>query len=240
MNKPYKVSYRLFWNKDLKEVDFQGISSHPLYIQLIHRRKTTTIKSSYFDILSDKRFQPQANKSAGRVKPKELVKWETQLVDHVIKELGADFSLEAFKKKYGFYGSDFVRELEEGFKAYMFLFFIAQNLPNLGKSIVNGSEGGKLYDLIADLRQGLRSKIYERLILGSVEANQPFMVVHEYLQTFRTTGPPYLNIYSWEKPLNSERFAKYLLERKYDVQETKKINDSIGYWITLLREKFEG
>ena len=50
-----KISYKTYYNDRLKEVDFHGQQTHPLYVQVTYERKTIFFNSYYFALFSKPR-----------------------------------------------------------------------------------------------------------------------------------------------------------------------------------------
>jgi hypothetical protein len=51
-----KISYKTYLNDRLKQVDFHGQLTYPLYIQVTYERKTIFFKSYYFELFSKSRY----------------------------------------------------------------------------------------------------------------------------------------------------------------------------------------
>ena len=51
-----KISYKTYLNDRLKQVDFHGQLTCPLYVQVTFERKTIFFKSYYFELFSKSRY----------------------------------------------------------------------------------------------------------------------------------------------------------------------------------------
>ena len=96
-----KVSYKTYLNDRLKQVDFHGQPTYPLYVQVAYERKTTFLKSYYFEQFSKPRFAITLPNGSNRGPDITLaLKKDEEVILFIFGKLEDNFSLEAFKKLY--------------------------------------------------------------------------------------------------------------------------------------------
>jgi hypothetical protein len=163
-----KISYKTYFNDRLKEVDFHGKLTHPLYVQLTYERKTIFWKSYYFELFSKPRFFLDVPGAGSKGPELELaIKKEHEVIDFVIEKNRDDFSLEIFKDAYSYYSKDVCDLAEVGFREYLFRFFWDDGMPHLGDLIKHGLKHVIAYDLVGDFRRSFQKECYDKLVKNS-------------------------------------------------------------------------
>jgi hypothetical protein len=163
-----KITYKTYFNDRLKEVDFHGKLTHPLYVQLTYERKTIFWKSYYFELFSKPRFfldVPGAGKKGPEL---ELaIRKEHEVIDYIIDKHQDDFSLDIFKKEYAYYSKDVCDLAEVGFREYLFRFFWDEGSPHLGDLVKHGCKHVVAYDLVRDFKRNFTKEKYDKLVKNS-------------------------------------------------------------------------
>ncbi|WEK17964.1 MAG: hypothetical protein P0Y49_14275 [Candidatus Pedobacter colombiensis] len=232
MKQAYKVTYKLLFNEQLKKVSYLGVLTHPLYIQITYKRKTTNIKSSYFDILASSLFHSYQLKQIKIPSIEKIIILERELIDFTIEKLAEGFSLESFRNAYEFYGTNICDELEKGFRVYLFMHFNEKGLGNLGKSIAEGSEQRNLYLVLQEMKKAIKPEIYNLLIKNSFSANQPFLPLYDFfLQS--NMKVPFINIMQFQKPSIQSSFNDFI-NSKYNKADCDRINKGLNFWLDQL------
>ncbi len=98
--KTYRVTYKVYPNTKIKQVNWHGKLVSPLYVQLIYDRRNTVYKSNLFDLYLKPKYGIRV---AGELHPsriEEVVAREERLIEFIIDKHQDDFSLELFKKEY--------------------------------------------------------------------------------------------------------------------------------------------
>lgn len=234
MNKAYKISYKPFFNDRLKEVQFHGKSTYPLYIQVIYRRKTILFKSYYFELFSKKRYElKKANKV---VSPSlhEIAAMEVELMDYITLRLGKALTIESFKNAYYYFGKDLCESTEEKFRVHMFTFFLNKKMGALAHTLAKGSETEVLQEVLLDLKKIIEVQLYNELVISAIETDQPYIPLYEFMTKKRSLPMQYLTVKDWETGSTAHDFSEYL-DKNYEKNKYS-IEQAVKNWINLLKK----
>jgi hypothetical protein len=177
-----KISYKTYYNDRLKEVDFHGQQTYPLYVQVTYERKTIFFKSYYFELFSKPRFFLDVP-GAGTKGP-ELglaIRKEQEVIDFIIDKHQNDFSLEVFKDAYNYYSKDVCDLAEGGFRDYLFTFFWDEGSPHLGDLVKQGGKHVVAYDLVRDFKRTFQKEKYDKLVKNSFEYAPPYLPLYGFM-----------------------------------------------------------
>lgn len=232
MTKQYIVNYKIIEYEKRKKVAFHGYLTYPIYIQISFRRKTTLIKSYYFDFFTKSRLICGNNKEA-IIFPniEEIILIERNLLEFVIKKVENTDTLDSVIQKYYHYSMDICSVLEEGFSLTMNLFLRDKNLNFLAKKLLSDNDSEILYFLLQDLSNSLKPEIYNELMSNAFEFKQFYVQLFEYI--LHTKSPPYqyLSVMEWEELDLQQNFSSYLISR--GISNSQKIIQSINTQIGL-------
>lgn len=209
MNKEYKVTYKTYYREGLKKVWFHNKQVHPLYIQIIFDRSSTTLKSCYFDLFAKPRH---GIRISGKVYSPDLSRIEEKenvLVEFVINKNLNDFSLKSFKKGYAFYGRDLLDMMEEDFINYLYTFLHDEGLPFLAETIRLGTVVSKAYDIVKDLKIALKDTIYKKLLENSFYYAPPYLPLYDFSLETNDPSLASLSVMDWERPGGKEGFISF-------------------------------
>lgn len=115
----YKITYKTYLNERLKQVDFHGQLTYPLYVQVTFERKTIFFKSYYFELFAKSRYflvVPGAGSKGPSLE--QVIEKENEVINFILNKFKDDFSLEKFKTAYAYYSKDLCDITERGFVDY--------------------------------------------------------------------------------------------------------------------------
>jgi len=210
--KNLKISYKTYFNDRLKQVNFHGMLTHPLYVQVTFERKTHFFKSYYFELFSKERYFLKVPGTSIAEGPGllQIIGMETEVIRFIIEKYKNDFSLEAFKKAYAYYSKDLCDELENDFSDYLHTFFYDEGLPVLAETIKTGSKSVVAYDFVQDLKSALQKTIYDKLIANSFYYAPPYLPVYGFMKATNRWPMLCLTMMEWEQPDTQKAFRSYV------------------------------
>ncbi|MEO7046861.1 MAG: hypothetical protein ABI091_16280 [Ferruginibacter sp.] len=198
MNKPYKVTYKVFSYERLQKINFHGKLTYPIYVQVTFGRRNIIFKSYYFDLFSKPKYSRIFHGKIYGPKIKDIIEIENELIKFIIDKHPDDFSLDFFKKEYAFYSRDLCDLTEEGFKDYLFTYFNDAGLYSFADIIKNGSKDKNLYELLEDMRTLFKINIYEDLIENSFYYAPPYYPLMKFVNQTKKWPLRYFSFREWE------------------------------------------
>jgi hypothetical protein len=207
----YKITYKTYLNDRLKEVDFHGKLTHPLYVQVTYERKTIFFKSYYFELFSKPRYllvvPPLPPKGPTM---EEVIGKEKEVIDFIIAKHEKDFSLETFKQAYAYYSKDLCDLTEKGFMDYVFNFLWDKGMPILGDIMKWGGKHVIAYDLVRDMKRALNKTLYDELVENSFHYAPPYLPLYGFMQQTKRWPMLCLTRKEWELAETKKAFTTYL------------------------------
>lgn len=210
-----KISYKTYFNDRLKEVDFHGKLTHPLYVQVTYERKTIFFKSYYFELFSKPRFfldVPGAGSKGPELE--RAIRKEHEVIEFIIDKHRDDFSLEIFKDAYNYYSKDVCDLAEPGFRDYLFTFFWDEGSPHLGDLVKYGGKHVVTYNLIRDFKKNFRKEQYDKLVKNSFDYAPPYLPLYGFMSERKRWPELCLLMMEWRSLENALAFREYM-ERVY-------------------------
>jgi hypothetical protein len=207
----YKITYKTYLNDRLKEVNFHGKLTHPLYVQVTHERKTIFFKSYYFELFSKSRYFL----NLPGLKPKgpelnDVIEKENEVIRFIIQKHQDNFSLELFKQSYARCSKDLCDELENGFMKYLHTFLWDKGMPAIGDLVMWGGRNIVAFDLVRDLKKAFKKELYDELIENSFYYAPPYLPLYGFMQQTKRWPMLCLTVMEWEKTETQEAFRKYV------------------------------
>jgi hypothetical protein len=208
----YKISYKTYLNDRLKEVDFHGRLTHPLYVQVTHERKTIFFKSYYFELFSKPRYLLMVPP----LPPKgptmdEVIASENEVIDFIIERHKDDFSLDIFKKEYAYYSKDLCDINEKGFMGYLYTFFWDEGMPFIGELIKSGGKDIVAYDLLRDFKKSMNKDLYDKLVANSFHYSPPYLPLYGFMMQTKRWPMLILTVMELERPENIRGFMEFVM-----------------------------
>lgn len=223
-----KVTYKLINNTKLKETSFNGITMHPLYLQVSYDGKATYIKSYYFDLFQKERFIKVITLNLlFTPKMEEVILAEEKVIEFLLKEHSDDFDLAKIKHWYKYWTGDMTDIFLKSFQKDLLFVFSDYNMPELGKilaiSLENLSFKTIRENLIDFSKEGYK-KIFDNYFIQ----DNPFFTLNEFMND--ELNCTYLSRFMWKNIDIQNRFNDFVT-KKYpncDLNSIyKKINDKL-------------
>lgn len=207
-----KISYKTYFNDRLKQVNFHGATTHPLYVQVTFARKTHFFKSYYFELFARERYFLKIPGTSIAEGPGilQVIGMETNAIKFIAEKHQDDFSLELFKKEYDYYSKDMCDEMESEFIDYLYTFFYDQRLPALAETIKAGSKSTIAFDIVRDLKSVLNKSIYDKLIENSFHYAPPYLPVYGFMKEVKKWPMLCLTRREWELAETKKTFKAYI------------------------------
>ena len=218
-----KISYKTYFNDRLKQVDFHGMMTFPLYVQVTFARKTHFFKSYYFELFSKERYFLKIPGTSIAEGPGilQVISLETEVIKFIAEKHLDDFSLELFKKEYDYYSKDMCDELESGFIDYLYTFFYDEGLPALAETIKTGGKSTIAFDIAWDLKKGLNKTLYDKLIENSFYYAPPYLPVCGFMKEVKKWPMLCLTRKEWELAETKKTFKAYVISHYPEVDADK-------------------
>lgn len=226
-----KITYKTYFNYRLKQVNFHGVTTYPLYVQVTFARKTHFFKSYYFELFAKERYFLKIPGTSIAEGPGilQVISLETEVIKFIAEKHPDDFSLELFKKEYDYYSKDLCDELESGFIDYLYTFFYDEGLSALAETIKAGSKSIIAYDLVRDLKSVLHKTVYDKLIANSFYYGPPYLPVYGFMKEVKKWPMLCLTRREWELAETKEAFMAYI-KSHYPQMDAPKVIEQIDYY----------
>jgi len=225
-----KISYKTYLNDRLKQVDFHGQLTHPLYVRVTYERKTIFFKSYYFELFSKPRYAMQL--PGGSIKGPDLeqiIEKENEVIRFVIDKLKDGFSLEAFKKLYAHFSTDLCDATEYDFITYLYLFFDDKKMPNMAELIKWGTLHLVTYDLVEEFNNTLKKSLYSELIEQAFEKAPPYLQLYSFVMHNKRSPLHCLTAMEWDNVEMVRSFKEYV-ELHYPKLKSNILIGQVNNW----------
>jgi hypothetical protein len=229
MNKVYKITYKTYLNDRLKQVDFHGQLTYPLYIQLTFERKTIFFKSYYFELLSKSRYFLSVAGLSKSPSIEEVIAKENEVIDFITSKHGDDFSLEVFKQAYAYYSKDLCDVTENGFLDYLHTFFQDKGMSNLAVVIREGAKSCSAYDVVRDLKRAFQKPLYDEMIENALYYAPPYLPLYGFMVGIKKWPQLFLTSMEMERPDTLSAFRDYIVKH-YPGIAVEDVLKQVGTW----------
>ena len=226
-----KISYKTYLNDRLKQVDFHGQLTYPLYMQVTFERKTIFFKSYYFELFSKSRFAMEL--PDGGIKGpdiEQIIEKENEVVRFVIEKLKDGFSLEAFKKLYAYFSKDLCDATEFGFVTFLYIFFSDRGMPQFANLVKWGIRHTLTYDLFKDLKKALKISLYNELIQHAFQNGPPYLQLYGFMVHTKIWPGLCLSAMEWDNPETVTAFKEYV-EKYYPKSNSNTMIGQVNNWL---------
>jgi hypothetical protein len=226
-----KISYKTYLNNRLKQVDFHGTMTFPLYVQVTYERKTIFFKSYYFELFAKERYFLRIPGTSIAEGPDllQVIGMENEVIKFIVAKHQGDFSLEVFKAEYAYYSKDICDELESGFTDYLYTFFYDEGLPALAEMIKTGSKSIISYDIVRDLKSILNKKVYDKFIENSFHYAPPYLPIYGFMKEIKKWPMLCLTGKEWELAETKKAFKAYIIAHYPKIDADKVIGQIDHY-----------
>lgn len=207
-----KISYRIYYNERLKQVDFHGQQTHPLYIQVTFNRRPIYFKSYYFELFSKPRYflvVPGIGSKGPDIA--EVIEREKEVIEFIIEKHKDNFSLDVFKTAYAHYSKDLCDTTEKGFIDYLFHFFWDEGMPAYRDVFSQGSKKVIAFEMVRDMKRSFNQPLYERLIGHSLYYAPPYLPLYGFMERRKRWPMLILTVMEMEENETKTAFKEYLI-----------------------------
>lgn len=235
LKKVYKITYKTYLNERLKQVDFHGQLTHPLYVQVTFERKTIFFKSYYFELFSKPRYfliVPGAGSKGPSLA--QVIEKENEVVNFILDKFKDDFSLEKFKTAYAYYSKDLCDITEKGFIDYLYTYFWDKGSPYIGDLIKWGGSHVVAYDLLKDFKRTFNKALYDELVENSFYYAPPYLPIYGYMQQTKRWPMLILPVHEWSRPETQSAFREYV-GVYYKEMNTEELMTKVNRWPDYLK-----
>ena len=120
MNKTHKITYKIFlFERVKKKVKFFDTETYPLQIRLTAGLRTMYLKSYFFTILQQNKYQQEALFNARKISIDDIIFREEELIRYILNKQTKITSLDAIRQEYSFLSYDLLHELDDNFKKFL-------------------------------------------------------------------------------------------------------------------------
>lgn len=206
-----KISFKTYLNERLKQVDFHGQLTYPLYVQVTYDRKPIYFKSYYFELFSKSRYLltvPGVGSKAPTLN--EIIERENEVIGFIIEKHKDNFSLELFKEAYAYYSKDLCDVMERGFVEYLYKFFWDEGNPALGNVLLQGCRNVIAFDVVRDFKRVLNKVQYDKLVTNSFYHAPPYLPVYGFMTQTKRWPMLILTVMEFEQPETLRAFLDYV------------------------------
>ncbi|MGF7078904.1 hypothetical protein [Mucilaginibacter sp. UYCu711] len=233
-----KISFKTYLNDRLKQVDFYGQLTHPLYVQVTYERKSIFFKSYFFELFSKPRYAMQLQD--GSIKGPDLeqiIEKENEVIRFVIDKLKDGFSLEAFKKLYAHFSTDLCDATEFDFITYLYSFFDDKEMPHMAELIKWGTLHLVTYDLVMEFKKTLKKSLYNELIEQAFEKAPPYLQLYSFVMHYKRWPLQCLTAMEWDNIETIKSFKNHV-ELHYPHMKSTKLIGLVNAWPSYRRKSF--
>lgn len=229
-----KISYKTYLNERLKQVDFHGQLTFPLYVQVTYDRKPIYFKSYYFELLSKPRYLlsvPGVGSKAPSLD--EIIEQENKLINFIIEKHKDDFSLDLFKSAYAYYSRDLCDIMQGEFIQYLYTYFWDEGCPAIGDVLLHGCKNVIPFDVVRNFRRVLTKPAYEKLVTNSLFYAPPYLPIYAFMQETKRWPMLILTVMEFEPQETMKAFLKYA-EANYPGRPAIEILERTVKWVDLV------
>jgi hypothetical protein len=214
----YKVSYKTYFNERVKPVQFRRRDTYPLYVQITYDRKSTSLKSYYFDVFS----QPKYDYIGMTIDQMDAL--ESRVIDFVTAKYSDRFTLADFPAWYKVFNKCVLDSLETPFKEWLIGYFEAEKVAGYAALLRQGMQEVSALELLDEFKTALAPDLYERLITKAAAEGPPYIPLAAYVRDRQPKGPFCLPLHDWiqhERQVDAEDFI-YHQYRDYQMAKILK------------------
>lgn len=218
-----KISYKTYLNDRLKQVDFHGQLTFPLYVQVTYERKPIYFKSYYFELFSKSRYLltvPGVGSKAPTLD--QIIERENEVINFIIEKYKDNFSIELFKSAYAYYSKDLCDIMEKGFIEYLQTFFWDEGNPALGDVLLQGCKNVIAFDVVRDFKRVFSKDFYEKFITNSLYYAPPYLPIYAFMTQTKKWPILILTVMEFDEPNTREAFLQYV-EKYYPDRPAKEL-----------------
>ncbi|NML24024.1 hypothetical protein HHL16_24315 [Pseudoflavitalea sp. G-6-1-2] len=201
----YNVTYKTYLNDRVKAVPFRDSETFPLYIQITYDRRTTAIKSYYFEIFQQVKYD-YTNTSL-----RDIEQLENNAINYVINWYSEKFDLNLFPAWYRMFSKDILESLDIPFKNWLAAFLQKQKISGFGALIEAGIHQVSALQILEEIHTIFPSDLYTKMLAEAAKEAPPFIPLSAYVRTRKNT-PFCLPLHEWLTLQNSQEIDDFMNE----------------------------
>lgn len=214
MQKPSKISYKLYHNERIHPVLFHGQEVYPLYIQLIYDRKPVYFKSYFFDLLSNEKYVISGGQGDQHPGMNEVISKEKRLLNYLTQ--ADQFSFTTWKEDYLRNSFDLLYYMDQDFKDYMQVFFMDEGKPEFSRIVSGAKFLITSNSLLKALNGSLKPALYNKLIEHAAYYAPPYLPLEAFIKTYTGNAFSTFSLYEWNDPVLQSACKDFLLKKYPD------------------------
>ena len=225
MAKTAGITYKVFlFERVKKKVKFFDTETYPLQIRLTAGIRTLYLKSYFFSIMQQNKYQQEILFNARKISINDVIDTEEKLIKYILNKQRKAASLELVRQQYSFLSYDLLHELDENFKKFLVDFFFSQNLPAYSLFIKNDGSNHTSEFILDNLEMSLQPVVFNKLLQSAVKKAPPYIPFIKFFRENIKSTLPVFPVYQWkqETVLNnfltfvSKKFPEYQLSQPAD------------------------
>lgn len=194
------------YNKVKHKVPFLEEEIYPVYISIVHGRKSLNFKSRVFSHLIKTKYQVCFRVNGYSPCVQDIIEHEKAMVAFIIQKLGSHFTTPLFKKEYAYYSADLYGVIDEYCTGFLLNFF---NQHSHFSYTVFLMQTSKILtaDIILNYMQtilpvAIRDKLFDNLV--------PYIRLIEFCKQQKQHGLPMLTAFSFSEKTFQSQLSLFL------------------------------
>ncbi|MEP6748273.1 MAG: hypothetical protein ABJB86_11145 [Bacteroidota bacterium] len=234
MTKTHKITYKVFlFERVKKKIKFFNTETYPLQIRLTAGGRTLYLKSYFFSIMQQNKYQQESLCSERKVSIDDVIYSEETLIEYILGNQKKKTSLDAIRQEYNFFSYDILHEMDENFKKFMVDFFYSESLPAYALFIENDGTNHTSEFILNNFGMSLQPAVYGKLIKAAVEQAPPYIPVIRFFREKIKTPLPVFPVYQWQQEAIIKDFTLFIDENFPEY----KLHQPADYINRLLRQR---
>lgn len=229
MERPYRITYKTYFNTRLKQGDFHGTETHPLYAQVTYRQQTIFFKSNMFDLFSEQHFGRLKGKRQKAPSLDFVRQKEEDLLGYTVEQLRDDFSLDSFKEAYKYYSTDLCASTGDALRVSMALNMSLKGEGNFWKALAAGSEQYVLHDVLNEAARLFKQEVYKTL-KAELASSPPYMELYGFMRQYKKWPDMVLTVMEWENPKTQQAFSE-CMQAHFPERDIQATIGSVERWL---------
>ena len=224
MQKPSKISYKLYQNERIHPVSFHSHEVHPLYIQLIYDRKPVYFKSYFFDLLANEKYIISGGAGDRHPNIDEVISKEERLLNYLTQP--GLFSFDTLKEDYLRGSFDLLYCMDSDFKEYMMVFFCDEGKPEFARIVLGTRSLITSNGLLKAFKGSLKPALYNKLVEHATYYAPPYLPLEAFSKTLSKDAFSTLSLYEWNDPSIQVSFKEFL-QKEYSDYTLKDVQQAV-------------
>jgi hypothetical protein len=208
----YDVTYKTYYNDRIKPVPFRGKETHPLYVQVTFDRRTIFLKSYYFELFRQKKYDVQGSTLV------QIEVLEESVIGDIIARNINRFNLKLLLDEYKVYSADVLDALERPFMEWLAGCLRADHLPGLAAMVTQGTEEVWAIQLWDDLKTSLQPDLFSAIEERAIREAPPYYLLSAYVRDRYPRGPFCLPFHEWVVQENQLAMKSFLKQTFWQVE----------------------